>query len=76
MGVSLEGVKEQVYSFFSEIHRRRAANRKWGKTGLKSKKKTCDGTPGELKRLESLINYNGRRKEDRDLGVRESLHFI
>lgn len=68
MGLSLEGMKDHIYSFFSEINRRRSAKRKGEGSAPKEKKKMCEGTPRELKRLESSINYDGRRKEEKKLG--------
>lgn len=59
MGVSLSGMENFSYIFFSEIERK-TLKKKIGSI-LKDKKKAGVGTSRELKRLESTINYDGRK---------------
>lgn len=47
------------------------AKRKREVNGLKGKKKYVEGTPRELKRLETSINYDDRRKVEGLMGDEE-----
>lgn len=60
MGVLLEGIENLPYLFFSEIEKMKLL-REIGSV-LNEKKKLSGGTYRELKRLETFINYDGRRK--------------
>lgn len=62
MGVTMERMEEQVCMFFTEIYKRLMVKRKRIKKEGKGRKKSGDGTPRELKRLECSVNYEGRRK--------------
>lgn len=63
MGVSFEGIEDQVCSFLFEIFRRMMLKKKEGANEEAGKKKQRGGAPRELKRLEFSINYDGRRNE-------------
>lgn len=67
MGVSLEGMEDFSYFFFSEIEIRKMLVGK-AEPALTERRKVSCGTPRMLKRLESTINYDGRRKEGKKAG--------
>lgn len=60
MGVSLDGMENQILLFF--IERRRTTKKKKGENVPKGRKSGGSVMSRELKRLESLINYEGRKK--------------
>lgn len=64
MGVSLKGMKNLSYLFFAEIEKWKVSKKK-NDLVLKKRKKLNVGTPRELKRLETSINYDGRKKESK-----------
>lgn len=76
MGTSMEGMEAQAFLFFPEIEKRRNEKKKMSIILLKEKKKYVEGTPRALKRFESTVNYEGKRKGVKSLGGKKNLLIL
>lgn len=61
MGMTFEEVEAQLAEMLGEIERRRNVRKRENELVTRDRKKQGDGEPRELKRLQSSINYNGRK---------------
>lgn len=69
LGVTFDGIEDKVMELLEEIERRMREKKLREATMLKGKRKSRKEGCRELKRLQSLVNYDFMKKNNKNEGI-------